>query len=85
MPWIQWWHVVIALAGVGAVVSFFVIRAYQTEHKDATNTYRGLEEIKSKATTEFQTLVAPVLKEWQGDDPKAALRIDARLKQVGDK
>lgn len=82
IPFIEPWMVMVAIVVLLIPVVAWTVKAYQTEHGDATDLMRGLNEIKTKGAAEWETLIAPVLKEWQ--DPAAKERIKTRLKQVGD-
>lgn len=78
-PWMVWCAVVVCLLPVVG----WTIKTYHDEHADATDTYRALNELKSKSIEVFQKDIAPVLNDWH-TNPSTAKRIDDRLKQVGD-
>lgn len=78
-PWMVWCAVVVCLLPVVG----WTIKTYHDEHTDATDTYRALNELKSKSIEVFQKDVAPILDSWH-TNPATAKRIDDRLKQVGD-
>lgn len=82
VPFIQWYHVAIAIAVICIPVGLAILHDYRVEHGDATDTYRGLNELKARAKETFTKELAPILDQWH--TPDATKRIDDRLKAVGD-
>ena len=83
IPFIEPWMVMVGIVICLLPVVALAIKSYQSEHNDATDTYRALNEVKTKAPQLFKDQVAPLLKEWH-TNPDTPKRIDERLKQVGD-
>lgn len=83
VPFIEWYHVLIAVLVICTPIAIAILRDYNREHSDATDTYRALNEVKTKASTIFKTDIAPILDQWH-TNPDTTKRIDERLKQVGD-
>ncbi len=92
--YIQGWHLAL-VAGIAFVgVCGWAAFKYFIEHKAATNTYRGLQEIKTKNKEKFDEIIKPVLTEWNTvtdrygktlPDRQAENHIDNRLREAGDK
>ncbi len=83
VPFVQPWHVLVGVLCVCVPVGVRIVLVYKQEHGDATDTFRALNEVKTKAPEVFKTTVAPLLKQWH-TDPATSKRIDDRLKAVGD-
>lgn len=83
VPFIQPMHVLIAILCVCVPVGLRIVWVYKQEHGDATDTFRALQEVKTKAPEVFKETVAPILKGWH-TDPATSQRIDAKLKAAGD-
>ncbi len=82
VPFIQPFHILIALLCVCVPVGLRVAWVYKQEHQDATDTYRALQEVKDKVPEVFKETLKPVLEQWHS--PEASKRVDDRLKAVGD-
>lgn len=93
--YIEGWMIAVGLGGLGlAAIVFFAVRNHSIEKLAATNTYRGLQEIKTKFKDEYDKVVAPTLASWQTKydsagnpvpDNKAIAHIDNTLIASGDK
>ena len=83
IPFIESWMVMVVIGVCLLGVAAWVLADYKRTHGDAVDTYRALNEVKTKAKATFDTVVAPILNEWH-TDPATTQRIDATLKTVGD-
>lgn len=83
LPFIEPWMVMVAVVGLMLLVAAWAIKNYKEEHTDALDTYRAINEIKQKKPEVFKETIAPTLKEWHTDE-STRLRIDSKLKQIGD-
>lgn len=83
LPFIEPWMVIVTVGVILLLVGAWIIKNYKDEHGDAQDTYRALQEYKTKASDKFKTELAPILKQWH-TNPDTPKRIDKKLKQVGD-
>lgn len=83
IPFLEAWMIMVTIGVCLLGIAAWVINDYRREHGDATDTYRALNEVKTKASAAFKAEVAPILDQWH-TNPDTSKRIDERLKAVGD-